>query len=97
MADSLTPINIQAICIAPPEVRKEHIAHALSLNHIELGHPYPERQQPLVLVGRPSMLGDIGASMDRMSGTYQDDIMRGGTGVKADTTRGPGIFTDKNL
>jgi hypothetical protein len=44
---------------------------------------------------RPSMLGDTGASMNRMSGTYQDDIMRGGTGVKADTTRGPGIFTDK--
>ena len=46
---------------------------------------------------RPSMLGDTGGSMDQMSGAtpYQDDIMRGGVGVKADTTRGPGIFTDK--
>ena len=46
---------------------------------------------------RPPMLGDTGGSMDQMSGAtpYQDDIMRGGVGVKADTTRGPGIFTDK--
>jgi hypothetical protein len=46
---------------------------------------------------RPSMLGDTGGSMDQMSGAtpYQDDIMRGGVGVKAAEKRGPGIFTDK--
>ena len=70
-----------------------------SLTSSFIGEEKPTKtySEQLADLQRPSMLGDRGGSMDQMSGAtpYQDDIMRGGTGVKADTTRGPGIFTDK--
>ena len=70
-----------------------------SLTSSFIGEEKPTKTyaEQLADLQRPSMLGDRGGSMDQMSGAtpYQDDIMRGGTGVKADTTRGPAIFTDK--
>jgi len=70
-----------------------------SLTSSFIGEERPTKTyaEQLADLQRPPMLGDRGGSMDQMSGAtpYQDDIMRGGTGVKADTTRGPGIFTDK--
>jgi hypothetical protein len=70
-----------------------------SLTSSFIGEERPTKTyaEQLADLQRPSMLGDRGGSMDQMSGAtpYQDDIMRGGTGVKADTTRGPGILTDK--
>jgi len=70
-----------------------------SLTSSFIGEERPTRTyaEQLADLRRPPMLGDRGGSMDQMSGAtiYQDDIMRGGTGVKAAERKGPGIFTDK--
>jgi hypothetical protein len=70
-----------------------------SLTSSFIGEERPTKTyaEQLADLQRPPMLGDRGGSMDQMSGAtiYQDDIMRGGAGVKAAERKGPGIFTDK--
>jgi len=71
-----------------------------SLTSSFIGEERPTKTyaEQLADLQRPSMLGDRGGSMDQMSGAtpYQDDIMRGGSGVKYKPKRNPySIYTDK--